>query len=241
MHAMQTSFMHGLARMLSVMLILVNLNAVAQQQYVSPVNGTLTSPFGWRSHPIDGASKFHSGIDIAAPQGTPVFALQPGWVVFSAPYGGYGNLVVIQHNDQLCTWHAHNVSVLKQPGDWVNAGDPISLVGATGRATGPHLHFEVRINGDAIDPLNYLASLSQSNSPVANLSAPPVYVPAKASASPMPIYPLPAKRMPVVASSQRATVAETPVALPNGVPDSNRWTVELLQGQKAEAHTFITK
>jgi hypothetical protein len=133
----------------------------------SPVQGSISSPFGWRMDPMTKRSRYHSGLDIAAPSGTPIYAVQPGWVVFSGTYAGYGNLMVVEHAQGLHTWYAHTSVLLKQPGEWVNAGDNIALVGSTGRSTGPHLHFEVRIQGEATDPLQYLAAIGNNNPPVA--------------------------------------------------------------------------
>lgn len=147
---------------------------LADNSLPSPVAGTVSSPFGWRVDPITGKGRYHSGLDISAPQGTPVLALQPGWVVFTGTYGGYGNLVVLEHAQGLHTWYAHNSVITRQPGEWVNPGETIALVGATGRATGPHLHFEVRVQGQAVDPLQYLAGLNFDLNRVAQAPAPPL-------------------------------------------------------------------
>ncbi|WBW49510.1 peptidoglycan DD-metalloendopeptidase family protein [Peptoniphilus equinus] len=122
-----------------------------------PVPGhfNISSPFGYRIHPVYGYSKFHSGVDIPAPSGTPIIAAKDGVVIMAKSMSGYGNVVMIDHGD-IVTVYAHN-SVLKVvPGQSVKAGDVISLCGSTGVSTGPHLHFEVRVNGSAVDPLNFI-------------------------------------------------------------------------------------
>ena len=105
-------------------------------------------------------NKFHSGIDIPAPSGTPVYAARPGKVVFSGwADGGYGFLVVVSHGKGERTWYAHLSRIDVRRGVWVGAGVRVGLVGATGDATGPHLHFEVRVRGAAIDPVLSLPKL----------------------------------------------------------------------------------
>ena len=121
----------------------------------------LTSSFGERRDPIDGDVRAHAGLDLAAPQGSPVRAAGPGVVVRSGDAGGYGNLVVIDHggHDGLQTRYAHLARTDVKPGDRVAAGTVIGAVGQTGRATGPHLHFEVRRDGQAVDPKKELTPL----------------------------------------------------------------------------------
>lgn len=122
----------------------------------APVAGIISSHFGWRTDPFLNSKRFHAGLDIAAPTGTPVHAPEPGLVVFSAFYGGYGNVVVLKHATGLYTLYGHNSELLVKKGQWVEMGQPLSLVGATGRATGPHLHFEVHYNNHYVDPSDYL-------------------------------------------------------------------------------------
>ncbi len=119
---------------------------------VMPVQGRVTSSFGPRIHPISGRSHSHSGLDIAAPAGTPIGATSAGTVTFAGVRGGYGNLVIIDHGDGRETRYAHADRLLVQPGQRVFAGQQVATVGATGSATGPHLHLEVRLNGEAVDP-----------------------------------------------------------------------------------------
>jgi murein DD-endopeptidase MepM/ murein hydrolase activator NlpD len=117
-----------------------------------PATGVVSSGFGFRADPFTGESKFHKGLDIAAPLGSPIKAAAAGKVVFSGWADGYGNLVTLDHGDGITTRYAHTAANLVNPGDDVAAGQEIALVGSTGRSTAPHLHFEVHKNGQAIDP-----------------------------------------------------------------------------------------
>ena len=116
----------------------------------------ITSRFGWRTHPLSGTRRFHSGIDIGAPTGTPVVATGTGTVISAGWNGGYGKAIIIQHNDVQQTLYGHLSQISVQPGQVIEQGTVIGLVGSTGNSTGPHLHFETRMpNGDkwvAIDP-----------------------------------------------------------------------------------------
>jgi murein DD-endopeptidase MepM/ murein hydrolase activator NlpD len=109
-----------------------------------PVSGVITSPEGWRRDPINGQTRYHAGTDIAAPVGTPIRAVADGRVIESGAKGGYGNTVVIETEDGRKMLYAHNNRNFVRTGDWVSRGEPIAEVGATGRATGPHVHFEVK-------------------------------------------------------------------------------------------------
>lgn len=132
---------------------------------VTPVlGGRSSSSFGRRSAPKEGASTEHQGEDIAAPVGTPIYAVLDGTVQFSAPRGNYGNLIIIEHPDGTFTRYAHCDQVFVAAGQAVTAGQEIATVGKTGNVTGPHLHFEVRTSsGVAIDPASYLDSLGAAN------------------------------------------------------------------------------
>ena len=122
-----------------------------------PVAGPVTSPFGARTSPTTGAQEFHEGIDIGAARGTPIRAAASGTVTFAGQMSGYGNVVIVSHDGGLQTRYAHQSAMSVTAGQTVAAGDVIGAVGSTGEATGPHLHFEVRLNGVAVDPAPYLA------------------------------------------------------------------------------------
>lgn len=124
--------------------------------FIWPVYGTVTSYFGWRMHPILKVRKFHTGIDIAAPYGTDIKASAGGKVIFAGWLGGYGNTVIIDHGGGYSTLYAHASAIIVSEGEEVSQGQVIARVGSTGYSTGPHLHFEVRVNGEPQNPLNYL-------------------------------------------------------------------------------------
>jgi murein DD-endopeptidase MepM/ murein hydrolase activator NlpD len=112
----------------------------------------ISSPFGERPAPVKGASTFHKGIDLAAPKGTPIYASQAGTVTFSGTNGGYGLFVKIKHDGGVETRYGHCSQLLVKKGQYVEQGDLIALVGSTGYSNGNHVHFEIRINGEAVDP-----------------------------------------------------------------------------------------
>jgi murein DD-endopeptidase MepM/ murein hydrolase activator NlpD len=116
----------------------------------------IVSKYGWRVHPILGVRKLHEGIDIWAPEGTPIKAAAGGVVVWAGPRGGYGNAVIIDHGSGVGTVYAHQSSVAVGAGQSVSRGQVIGYVGHTGLAGGPHLHFEVRVGGRTYDPLAYV-------------------------------------------------------------------------------------
>ena len=129
--------------------------------FCSPIGenwrNVVTSEFGYRKDPFSGKTKGHSGMDLAVPTGTSVRAALPGTVTVSAyNRGGYGYYVMIDHGSGLATLYGHNSQLLARVGQTVEAGDVIALSGSTGRSTGPHLHFEVRINGERTNPRSYL-------------------------------------------------------------------------------------
>lgn len=124
--------------------------------FIWPVRGVITSYFGNRRHPIFRVVKFHTGIDVAARSGTPIKAADSGVVIFSGWWGGYGNVVIINHGKGLQTVYAHQLRRYVSKGDKVDKHQVIGLVGSTGYSTGPHLHFEVRRNGETQNPMRYL-------------------------------------------------------------------------------------
>lgn len=129
---------------------------LAHTPSVLPVRGWFTSPFGRRTSPFTNRREFHSGIDIVARQGTPVISSADGLVIRASRESGYGNLLEIRHMQGIVTRYAHLMKFLVRPGSRVKRGDTIALVGSTGRSTGPHLHYEVRLNGVAVNPLLYI-------------------------------------------------------------------------------------
>ncbi len=116
----------------------------------------LTSGFGVRADPVNGHPAMHNGMDLAAPEGTPIRAAMPGVVVRAGERGGYGNAVEVEHGDGLRTLYAHASTLAVRAGDRVEAGQTLGTVGATGKATGAHLHFELRQDGRALNPARAL-------------------------------------------------------------------------------------
>ena len=123
---------------------------------VRPVSGGITSGFGPRFHPILHQTRVHTGDDLAAGMGTPIHACRAGTVVIASAQGGYGNATVIDDGGGMGTLYGHQSRIAVSVGQHVDAGQVIGYVGMTGLATGPHLHFEVRINGNPVDPTSYL-------------------------------------------------------------------------------------
>ncbi len=121
-----------------------------------PVRGPITSPFGMRTDPVTGRYQLHSGIDIGAGYGVPIQASADGIVLYAAWYGGYGNAIIIDHGSGLSTLYAHCSAMYVTEHQYIQRGQVIGAVGATGWATGPHLHFEIRVNGVPVDPLTRL-------------------------------------------------------------------------------------
>ncbi len=135
-------------------------NVVVSSKFVRPVPGSITSPFGTRTHPIFKRKIFHSGIDIGAPYGTPIRAANSGRVIFVGWYNGYGKVVIINHGQingiPTTTLYAHMSSTSVKQGANIAKGDIVGRVGTTGYSTGPHLHFEVRQKGNPVNPLNFI-------------------------------------------------------------------------------------
>jgi hypothetical protein len=119
-------------------------------------SGYISSKFGYRKHPIYRKAKFHAGIDFASKRGEPVLATADGVVTYSGWRSGYGRLVELRHVDGLVSRYAHNQKNLVKQGEMVKKGQTIAKLGSTGRSTGPHVHFEVRKDGEAVNPLKYV-------------------------------------------------------------------------------------
>lgn len=129
---------------------------VGSGQLSWPCSGPITSPFGYRVHPIFGVEISHAGIDIGVPEGTPVQAADGGTVIESGWISGYGYTIIIDHGNGIQTLYAHNSSLIAGSGQSVSKGEVVAYSGQTGNVTGPHCHFEVRINGSPVDPMGYL-------------------------------------------------------------------------------------
>jgi murein DD-endopeptidase MepM/ murein hydrolase activator NlpD len=129
---------------------------IQRTPYRWPVRGFLSSTYGPRSDPFTGTSRVHEAIDIVAPKGTPIKAPADGIVTYSGPDPGLGNMLVLDHGYGVITRYGHNNANLVREGQRVKRGDTVATVGSTGRSTGPHLHYEVRINDVAINPLKII-------------------------------------------------------------------------------------
>ena len=132
--------------------------APSSSGWIKPLRSyTITSPFGMRVHPISGIYKMHEGVDLSAPQGTPIYAARSGKVTTTSfQAGGAGYYVSINHGDGFSSVYMHMTHYIVKPGDYVNAGQVIGYVGSTGGSTGPHLHFGIAYNGSYVNPMNYI-------------------------------------------------------------------------------------
>ena len=133
-----------------------NLPVQGSGAMIWPLAGSITSDFGWRTHPITGAQRFHSGIDIGGDYGDPIYAAQAGTVEYAGWISGYGNAVIINHGGGISTLYGHCQALDVSTGQSVAQGELIAECGSTGNSTGPHCHFEVRVNGEPVNPLAYL-------------------------------------------------------------------------------------
>ena len=131
-------------------------NPTAETPNIWPVAGPISSYYGYRTSPGGIGSTFHEGVDIAGDYGTPISATAAGTVTKAGWVGGYGYLVEVRHADGIVTRYGHNSAVLVYEGQHVDQGSMIALMGSTGNSTGPHCHYEVRINGEAVDPMYFL-------------------------------------------------------------------------------------
>ena len=125
----------------------------------TPVDGWMTSGFGPRVSPFTGKKTMHKGVDVAAPEGTPIYAPADGVVIFSGAKAGYGNFIMVAHGYGVVSRYGHNAQNMVQPGQRVKKGDQIATVGNTGRSTGPHLHYEVLVNGKHTNPKKFMLDI----------------------------------------------------------------------------------
>jgi murein DD-endopeptidase MepM/ murein hydrolase activator NlpD len=125
----------------------------------TPVMGIVSSGFGYRVHPIDGETKFHYGTDVAADVGTPVYAFADGVVDFIGESEAYGQYIQLRHDAGVTTFYAHCSKLCAKKGQKVAMGDVIALVGESGNTTGPHLHLEIRLDGEYLNPVNYIDTM----------------------------------------------------------------------------------
>ena len=143
-----------------------NIHINTNSSFHWPVQGKISSGFGWRLDPFTGKRAWHAGIDLAVPEGTPVEACWSGKVVFAGEKGGYGKVVILEHKDGYKSVYGHNEKILVQEGEYVQAGQRIALSGNTGRSTGPHLHFEVRKGELALNPMGWMADFRNNRAGV---------------------------------------------------------------------------
>ncbi len=129
------------------------------EETTAPVMAVVSSPFGWREHPIEGGEKFHNGVDLAAPYGDPIGSFADGVVDYIGESPSYGLYIQVKHDGGVTSFYAHCSRLLAQPGQQVKAGETIAEVGDTGEVTGAHLHFEIRVDGVLVDPLDYITVL----------------------------------------------------------------------------------
>ena len=133
---------------------------IEKEKYIPtilPNDGRISSPFGVRANPFNlRASDFHPGMDIASDYGSKIYASAKGTVTRAGSYSGYGNAIVIDHHNSLETVYGHTSHIYVEVGQEVEKGQLIGLVGSTGHSTGPHVHFEVRKNGTAVNPMDYI-------------------------------------------------------------------------------------
>jgi murein DD-endopeptidase MepM/ murein hydrolase activator NlpD len=131
-------------------------SVLASTPTILPVKGLLTAGYGYRQSPFTGVREMHEGIDVAAPHGTPIVATAEGIVSFVGPLAAFGNVVFVNHGHGFTTFYAHASKLRVKEGQSVKRGEVVALVGTTGRTTGPHVHYEVQVNGVTVNPLKYV-------------------------------------------------------------------------------------
>ena len=144
---------------------IVSTETIIDSVFIRPIAGVITSGFGWRRHPIFKGRRFHSGVDIAGPNRTPIKASNSGKIIHSGWYGGYGKVIIINHGimqdglykgKKISTLYAHMSRTAVKVGTYIRKGQIVGYEGSTGYSTGPHLHFEVRVNGKPINPIKFI-------------------------------------------------------------------------------------
>ena len=138
-------------------------SVLASTPTVWPVRGLITAGYGYRVSPFTGQREMHEGLDIATPHGTPIVATADGVVSFAGPLAAFGNVVFINHGHGFTTFYAHTSSIRVKEGKPVKRGDAIAQVGTSGRTTGPHVHYEVQVNGTTVNPMKYIVDPSGVN------------------------------------------------------------------------------
>jgi murein DD-endopeptidase MepM/ murein hydrolase activator NlpD len=135
-------------------------SVLASTPTIPPVAGLVTASYGYRRSPFTGQREVHEGLDIAAPYGTPVIAAADGIVTFVGPLAAYGHVVFVNHSHGFATFYAHNSRYRVKEGQAVRRGEVLAYVGTSGRTTGPHVHYEVHVNGSIVNPLKYIVDPS---------------------------------------------------------------------------------
>lgn len=146
-------------------------NSVSVPSRAPVEDARLTSGFGMREHPVLGGRRIHKGVDLAAPRGTPIYAPADGVVAKAGPFSSYGNFIEIEHGADMETRYGHLSKIAVREGERVKKGELIGYVGSTGRSTGPHLHYEVRVDGQAVDPMPYMKDHVAPGMPVLAMAA----------------------------------------------------------------------
>jgi murein DD-endopeptidase MepM/ murein hydrolase activator NlpD len=135
-------------------------SVLASTPTIWPVKGLITAGYGYRQSPFTGAREMHEGLDIAAPYGSPILATADGIVSFAGPLADFGNVVFVNHGHGFTTFYAHTSKIRVKEGQSVKRGDVVAYVGTTGRTTGPHVHYEVQVNGLTVNPMKYIVDSS---------------------------------------------------------------------------------
>ncbi|HNW91924.1 MAG TPA: M23 family metallopeptidase [bacterium] len=187
--------------------------------FINPLpSGRFSSGFGWRIHPVIRTRKFHNGVDLTAPQGTAIIAAREGRVQYAGWISGYGKTVVIEHENGMSTYYAHCSSLTVGNGAYVNQGQMIARVGATGIATGAHLHFEVRSGGAALDSAPFIGLSSRASAAASLVRTPTVVQQGRPQAAPSSAPTVEQDNTPAPAAPSRIDVEVVPAPAPSASP-----------------------